>query len=75
MNQDIKSQTLKCKGKTYFFDVKKAQNGYLYLQITESRISGNEKKRNTVIIFEDDIDKFKENFYQASELLLDKGGK
>ena len=42
----------------YFFNVKKAENGSKYLVINESRKVGDEFKRNSIMIFEDDLIKF-----------------
>lgn len=61
MNGEINSQRLSSKGKTYFFDVKKAKNESLYLQITESGMPDKNgvRKRNTIIIFPEDFENFK----------------
>ena len=45
---------------TYFVDVREAKNGNKYLSISESRISGDEKKRATVRVFGETIDQFRQ---------------
>jgi hypothetical protein len=52
---------LKCGERTYFFDVKEARNGNKYLKITESRFvkEGEERKRNSLTLFKEDIEGFK----------------
>ena len=58
--QPIKSSTLKCGKRTYFFDVNLASNNKKYLKITESRFveEGQDRKRNSFILFSDDVQNF-----------------
>lgn len=59
--QNTKStQTLKAGKRTYFFDVKEATNGNNYLKITESTFvkEGEPRRRNTFILFKDDVKEF-----------------
>jgi hypothetical protein len=51
---------------TYFVDVREAKNGNKYLSISESRISGDEKKRATVRVFGETIDQFKQAINEAA---------
>ncbi len=58
--QDKNSQILKCGKRTYFFDVKEASNGNKYLKISESAFikEGEPRKRNTFILFKDNVKEF-----------------
>lgn len=68
MKNEVSSVRLTTKGKTYFFDVKKAQNDKLYLVITESGMPDKEgkRKRSSVIIFSEDFKKFKSTINEIS---------
>lgn len=52
----VQSSVLKCGKRTYFFDVYLASNNKNYLKITESRFveEGQERKRNSMLLFPDD---------------------
>jgi len=58
--QPIKSSTLKCGKRTFFFDVNLASNNSKYLKITESTFvaEGQDRKRNTFLLFSDDVPNF-----------------
>ncbi len=58
--QNKNSQILKCGKRTYFFDVKEASNGNKYLKISESAFikEGEPRKRNTFILFKDNVKEF-----------------
>lgn len=60
----IKSSVLKCGKRTYFFDVQVASNSKNYLKITESQFmgEGTDRKRNSFILFPDDIQNFEGRF-------------
>jgi hypothetical protein len=46
---------------TYFVDVREAKNGSKYLSISETKITGDQKKeRVTVRVFGDSIEEFKQ---------------
>ena len=68
----VKSEMIRCGKRTYFFDIKLASNNDKYLKITETRfVEENEpRKRNTVMIFPEDIDRFKSILNQVSKLLI-----
>lgn len=56
----IVTRSLKCGKKTYFFDIKKAENGKKYLVITESKWKGgDDRERHHIIIFEENAENFK----------------
>lgn len=66
MREEVFSSQLRAGSKTYFFDVKKALNGKLYLDITESRKnSEGSYERHNIMIFEEDLKYFK---YEISEI-------
>lgn len=60
VRKPVKSSVLKCGKRTYFFDVYLAQNNKNYLKITESRFveEGQDRKRNSVLVFPDDVVNF-----------------
>jgi hypothetical protein len=60
------STKLPTKSQTYFFDVKKAKNGNRYITITQSRIWDGKPIRNSVIIFEDQIEAFNHIFTETA---------
>lgn len=62
--ETVKSSILKCGKKTYFFDVNLASNNKRYLKITESRFveEGQDRKRNAIICFPEDVQNFQSRF-------------
>ena len=68
----VKSEMIRCGKRTYFFDVKLASNNDRYLKITETKlVEENEpRKRSTVMIFPEDINRFKSILSQVSKLLI-----
>ena len=44
--------------RTYFIDVKSAKNNKPFLKITQSEINGEEKKKNTLNVFDSEIADF-----------------
>ena len=73
MNIERESETVKAQGRTYFFDLESTKEGKPYLRITESYINkqDNEPKRNTILVFQDDI----QEFTQAMTKMAYKVGK
>lgn len=65
--EPVKSSTLKCGKRTYFFDVNLASNNKKYLKITESRFveEGQDRKRNSFILFGDDVQNFQSRLGEA----------
>ncbi|HEY0261884.1 MAG TPA: DUF3276 family protein [Chitinophagales bacterium] len=57
-DKDIKSEKVLAGKRTYFVDLKEKQNGDRYLKITENRKNNGETLRSSVIIFQEDFDKF-----------------
>ena len=70
-DKSVKSDMIRCGKRTYFFDVKVASNNDRYLKITETRLleEGEPRKRSMVMIFPEDIDRFKSVLNQVSKLL------
>ncbi len=69
----LKSSVLRAGRRTFFFDVNLASNNKKYLKVTESRFvgEGDEKKRNTFILFPEDIQNFQSRLSEAVGLLND----
>jgi hypothetical protein len=69
-NKKIKSTMLKCGRRTYFFDINLASNNKKYLKITETQPveEGQDRKRNTFLLFPEDLVQFQN---KLSELLTD----
>lgn len=63
IKKPIKSSTLKCGKRTYFFDIQVASNSKNYLKITESQFmgEGTDRKRNSFILFPEDAENFEGN--------------
>lgn len=62
----IYSTMVKSGKTTYFIDLKEAKNGNKYLSISESRLDGEERKRNTVRVFGETMDQFRKAIEEAS---------
>lgn len=60
MARETKTRMVKASGRTYFFDLKEAQNGKKYLVLTESRRAkdGEEFLRSTIILFPEHAKEF-----------------
>ncbi len=67
--QPVKSATLKCGKRTFFFDVDVTSNHKRYLKITESRFMGEGEKhqRNTFLLFPEDLINFQTSLSELSE--------
>ena len=69
------SKTIKAGDRTYFIDVKEAKNKSKYLTIAESKPSKEgEKKfsRSSVMIFDNQIEKFRSALEEALNLVTKK---
>ncbi len=64
-------KTLKRGKRTYFFDLKEANNANKYLKITESRFvkEGEARKRNVFTLFKDDVEEFIKAIQEAEKEL------
>lgn len=69
----LKSSVLRAGRRTFFFDVSLAANNKKYLKVTESRFvgEGDEKKRNTLILFTEDIQNFQSRLNEAVGFLCE----
>jgi hypothetical protein len=65
-NNAIYSTMVRAGKTTYFVDVREAKNGSKYLSITENRLNGEEKKRSTVRIFDNQLEQFRQAIDEAS---------
>ena len=56
--------------RTYFFNVKENRNGDIFLNIVESKKSGeNEFERHSIIVFQEDLESFIQGFHQATDFI------
>ncbi|MBI4009347.1 DUF3276 family protein [Candidatus Roizmanbacteria bacterium] len=71
------AKTLKFGKRTYFFDLKTASNGSVFLKITESLFigEGQDRRRNSLTLFKNDIDQFIEMVNSLKDELKDSGQK
>lgn len=69
--------TLKFGKRTYFFDLKTASNGSIFLKITESLFmgEGQERRRNSLTLFKNDVELFIEMINSLKDQLKDSGQK
>jgi hypothetical protein len=65
-NTAIYSTMIRSGKTTYFVDVKEARNGNKYLQITESRVNGEERKKSTLRVFGETVEQFKQAIDEAA---------
>lgn len=59
----VKTSNFRIGARTFFFDVNLASNDTKYLKITESRFTGEgeDRIRNSVILFPEDLKDFQKN--------------
>lgn len=71
VKKELFSEKVSAGSRTYFFDVKESVDGVKYLVITESREAVEEtRKRNRVMIFQDNMSAFNEEFIKAIEFMF-----
>ena len=70
--REIFSSRVRAGSRTYYFDVKKNSKNDNYLVISESKKVGddNEKQRHRIMVFEEDIEKFSDSFFQVVSFFL-----
>ena len=66
MDSAIYSTMVRSGKTTYFVDLREGRNGNKYLSISESKITGDEKKRSTVRVFGETIDQFRQAINEAA---------
>ena len=64
-NNAIYSTMVRSGKTTYFVDVREAKNGNKYISISESKVSGDEKKRSTVRVFGESMAPFRQAIDEA----------
>lgn len=66
--QPVKSSTLRCGKKTYFFDVNVASNNKRYLKVTESRLmgEGQPSQRSTIVLFPEEVPDFQQRIAELT---------
>ncbi|TXB63017.1 DUF3276 family protein [Phaeodactylibacter luteus] len=66
--QVLFTETVKCEGRTYFFDLKEASNGKPYLCISSSsKNKEGEFERNRIFIFDGDFERFAQAIASSME--------
>ena len=75
-NQELFTDKITKGNRTYFFDVKRAENGGLFLSISESKRTEAGFQKYNIVIFEEDIEDVKRVFNRVVKKLgaLSAGG-
>lgn len=68
-NNELFNDKITKGNRTYFFDVKKSENGGLYLSVSESKRTDDGFEKYKILIFEEDIKDFKKLFNRAVKKL------
>jgi len=64
-NKELFTDKITKGNRTYFFDVKRSENGSLYLSVSESKRTDDGFEKYKILIFEEDIKDFKKIFNRA----------
>jgi hypothetical protein len=75
MNQEkttLFSDRVAAGSRNYFFDVREAENGNRYLMINETRKVGEDFKRSSIMIFEDDLLKFNRGVKSVTDYIVNQ---
>ncbi len=60
--------------RTYFFNVKENRHGDLFLNVVESKKQGDSGfERHSIIVFNEDLDRFLEEFQKAIDFMKENG--
>lgn len=71
MRDEVYSSKVQAGSRTYFFDLKKASTGNLYLDITESRKKTDGTfERHNLMIFAEDIKNFKNELIEIYDKFI-----
>jgi|SRR5690606_16229960 len=65
--EEIYTDKLTKGNRTYFFDIKKSENGDLYLKISESKKTGSNFEHHRLMIFDEDLKDFVEALKKSLE--------
>lgn len=68
-NKELFTDKITKGNRTYFFDVKRSENGGLYLSVSESKRIDDGFEKYKILIFEEDIKDFKKGFNRAVKKL------
>src|SRR5690606_8022642 len=68
-NNELFTDKVTKGNRTYFFDVKRSENGSLYLSVSESKRTDDGFEKHKILIFEEDIKDFKKLFNRAVKKL------
>ncbi len=71
---EVYSSKVSSGNRTYFFNIKENRTGDLFLNIVESKKQEDERgfDRHSIIIFDDDMNAFMEEFRKAVEFIKGK---
>ena len=71
--REIFSSRVRAGSRTYYFDIKKNSKEDNYLVISESKKTReeSEKQRHRIMVFEEDIEKFSNSFFQVVSYFLE----
>jgi len=58
--------------RTFFFDVKKSKNDKPFLRITTTSIKGEEKQRDSMMVFDSEVQEFCQAVADASAFILNR---
>jgi hypothetical protein len=75
MNQEkapLFSERVALGTRNYFFDVREAENGNKFLSINETRKVGEDFKRSSIMIFEDDLLKFNRGLKNVTDFIVNQ---
>src|SRR5690606_1610587 len=68
-NNELFTDKITKGNRTYFFDVKRSENGSLYLSVSESKRTDDGFEKHKILIFEEDIKDFKKVLNRAVKKL------
>lgn len=68
-NNELFTDKVTKGNRTYFFDVKRSENGSLYLSVSESKRIDDGFEKHKILIFEEDVKDFKKLFNRVVKKL------
>lgn len=58
--------------RTFFFDVKRTANGRPFIRITVSAVKGEDKRRDSMTVFDSEVQEFCQAVADASSFILNR---
>jgi len=68
-NNVLMSKRIRAGRRTYFFDIKKDSKGQSFITISESRKTNEGYKKQMIVIYPEDLEKFYEAFKEVKDSL------